>query len=126
MSHFVTVETQLKDIAALRDACAELGLTVLENTTARGYSTNRQRGEFVIKLKGPYDVAVNKQPDSAYGLTTDWWEGHVEKEVGPNFGRLLQLYAVHKASREARRKGHTVRRQKLADGSIKLTIGGVR
>ena len=56
---------------------------------------------------------------------TDWYSGHVEKEVGSNYGRLLQLYGVHKAMAEARRKGFTTRRQMLGDGSIKLTIGGV-
>lgn len=35
---------------------------------------------------------------------------------------LLQLYAVEKAKIEARKKGYTATEQKLADGSIKLTI----
>ncbi len=41
--------------------------------------------------------------------------------------RFLQGYAVEKARIEARRRGHTVTEQSLADGSIKLTIqvGGV-
>ena len=38
MSHFVTVETQLKDIVALKAACRELGLDVQENAEARGYA----------------------------------------------------------------------------------------
>lgn len=126
MSHFTTIETQVRDIAAVRAACDEMGLTVLENTDARGYGTKRLRGDYVIRLKGRYDVALNKQADGAYGLTTDWWGGDVEKEVGKSYGRLLQLYGVHKASREARRKGYTARRKTLRDGSIKLVIGGVR
>jgi hypothetical protein len=36
--------------------------------------------------------------------------------------RLLQAYAVEKAKAEARRAGHTVTEQPLADGSIKLTV----
>jgi hypothetical protein len=35
---------------------------------------------------------------------------------------FLQAYAVEKAKIEARKKGHTVMEQALADGSIKLTI----
>ena len=124
MSHFTSVQTQIKDIAALRSACKELGIEVLENTQARGYSTNTTKGDYVIRLKGPYDVALNKQPDGTYGLTTDWWDGHVEKEMGANFGRLLQLYGVHKTMIESRKRGRLVRRQAQADGSIKLTIGG--
>jgi hypothetical protein len=125
MSHFATIQTQIKDIAALRDACRELGVELIENTQARGYGSNTHKGEYVIKLKGPYDVAVNRQPDGTFGLTTDWWDGHVEREVGTNFGKLLQLYGVYKAQAEGRRKGYTTRRQTLGDGSIKVTIGGV-
>lgn len=68
---------------------------------------------------------MNKQPNNTYGLTTDWWDGHVEKEVGQNFGKLLQLYGVYKASAEARKRGHLVQRKQQRDGSIKLVIGGV-
>jgi len=125
MSHFATVETQIRDAAALRGACAEMGLTLAENAEARGYGVNKQHGDLVIRLKGPYDIALNRQQDGNYGLTADWWGGHVEAEVGKDYGRLLQLYAVHKASIEARKKGLTVRRQALGDGSVKLVIGGL-
>lgn len=125
MSHFTTIETQIRDVSALRAACSELGLTIESNAQARGYSLNRTKGDLVIRLKGPYDIAVNRQADGTFGLTTDWWDGHVEREVGANFGRLRQLYGVCKAQAEARRKGYSVRRLTLGDGSIKLTIGGV-
>jgi hypothetical protein len=45
--------------------------------------------------------------------------------VGANFGRLLQLYGIHKTTIEARKRGHMVQRKPQRDGSIKLTIGGV-
>src|SRR5512136_2891941 len=125
MSHFTSIQTQIKDIEALREACAELGLALLPHAEARGYGSTVHRGEFIIRLKGPYDVALNRQTDGTYGLTTDWWDGHVEKEVGSNYGRLLHLYAVHKTAREARKRGLTVQRMLRTDGSIKLTIGGL-
>jgi hypothetical protein len=127
MSHFTTIETQIRDTGALRDACGELGLTLAENAVARGYGSLTRRGDYVIQIpSGPYDIALSKQPDGTYELATDWWGGHVEKAVGKDYGRLLQLYGVHKATREARRKGYTVRRKQHTDGAIKLVIGGVR
>ena len=36
--------------------------------------------------------------------------------------RLIQNYAVEKTKLEARRRGHTVTEQALADGSIKLCV----
>jgi len=110
MSHFTTIKTQIKDIAALRSACAELGLTVKQNAQARGYYENKTKGDYVIQLKGPYDIALNQQPDGSFGITADLWQGHVEKEVGQGYGKLLQLYGVHKATIEARKKGLSVQR----------------
>jgi hypothetical protein len=126
MSHFTTIHTQIKDIDALRQACLELGLQVHADAEARGYGDTRQRGEFVIRLKGPYDVALHRQPDGTFGLSTDWWDGHVEKEVGPNYGRLLQLYGVHKTIREARKQGWSVLRRAQPNAHIKLTLLGVQ
>ena len=124
MSHFTTIETQIKDIEALKAACAEMGLAVMQNGQARGYDGKTHNGEYVIKLKGPFDIALNRQANGTFQLVTDWWDEHVEKEVGKNFGRLLQLYGVHKATTEARRKGYSVSRGILKDGAIKLCIGG--
>jgi Protein of unknown function (DUF1257) len=124
MSHFTTIKTQIKDIQALRSACQELGLTVQQDAMARGYYTNTTKGDFVIQLKGPYDIALNQQQDGSFGLTADFWDGHVERKVGKNYGKLLQLYAVHKATSEARKKGHLTRRSQQRDGSIKLVIAG--
>ena len=122
MSHFATIKTQIKDIDALRSAVQEMGLSLLQKATARGYYENNVQGDYVIRLKGPYDIAVNKQNDNTFALTCDWWDGHVEKEVGQNYGKLLQLYGVHKAIREAKRKGHLVQRRQQDNGSIKLII----
>ena len=125
MSHFTSIQTQIKDLDALAEACKELGVELVHGGGARGYATNVRTGDAVIKLKGPYDIALNKQSDGNYALTTDWWSGHVEKEVGTNFSKLLQLYGVHKAMREAKKKGYLTSRKTLPNGSIKLTIGGV-
>jgi len=125
MSHFATIKTQLKDINALRLACAELSLQLLENAEARGYDGRTTMGHFVIQLKGPYDIALNHQEDGTYALTTDWWDGHVEAEVGKGYGKLLQLYAVQKATLEAKKRGHLIKRTQQQDGTIKLLIASV-
>lgn len=125
MSHFTSIQTQIRDLDALADACKELGVELVRGGEARGYAGQTRKGEAIIKLKGPYDIALNRQEDGNYALTTDWWNGHVEKEVGTNFSKLIQLYGVHKAMREAKKKGYLTSRKTLPNGSIKLTIGGV-
>lgn len=125
MSHFTSIQTQIRDLDALAEACKELGVELVRGGEARGYAGQTRKGEAIIKLKGPYDIALNRQEDGNYALTTDWWNGHVEKEVGTNFSKLIQLYGVHKAMREAKKKGYLTSRKTLPNGSIKLTIGGV-
>ncbi|MBL9159521.1 MAG: hypothetical protein JNJ70_18700, partial [Verrucomicrobiales bacterium] len=87
MSHFTTILTQIRDVDALEAACAELGVELLRNTEARGFANSTRHGELVVRLKGPYDIAANRtNPNDGtepYELSTDWWNGHVEREVGP-------------------------------------------
>ena len=125
MSHFTEIKTQIKDIEALRSACLEMGLPLLQNTEARGYYENKTKGDYVVRLIGPYDIALNKQADGTFGLTADFYQGHVEQEVGKGYGKLLQLYGVHKATLEARKKGLSVLRRHQPNGSIKLVLMGV-
>jgi len=125
MSHWTAIQTQIKDIEALRLACTEMGLRLESAASARGYNGQMRPADHVIRLKGPYDIAVHKQSNGTFQLATDWFYGHVEKEVGPNFGKLLQLYGVHKASAEARRKGYLVQRRAGKSGSIQLVVSGL-
>ena len=126
MSHFTTIQTQIRDLEALSDACVEMDLRFLTNATCRGYAGITRQAPHVIKLKGPYDIAVDpsKENDGSYGLTTDWWDGHVAREVGIGYGRLLQSYGIHKTIREARSRGLRTTRRQEADGSILLTLEG--
>jgi len=126
MSHFTTIQTQIRDLEALSDASVEMGFQLLANTQCRGYAGMTRTAPHVIKLKGPYDIAVepSKENDGSYGLTTDWWDGHVAKEVGTGYGRLLQSYGVHKTIREARSRGLRSTRRIEADGSVLLTLEG--
>jgi len=126
MSHFTTIQTRIRDLDALADACTDLGVRLVTNAECRGYAGVTRTAPSVIKLKGPYDIAVDPADtkDGTYGLTTDWWDGHVAKEVGEGYGRLLQSYGVHKTMREARLRGLRTTRKVEADGSILLTLEG--
>ena len=128
MSHFATIQTQIRDLDALRDACGEMNLGFTANAKCRGYAGVTRLAPHVIQLKGPYDIAVDPSPekDGTYGLTTDWWDGHVAKEVGAGYGRLLQSYGICKTMREARNRGLRVSRKQEQDGSVLLTLEGGR
>lgn len=124
MSHFTTIKTEVRDLEALYDACVEMDLKLIPDTNCRGYAGATRKADHVIQLKGPYDIAVDSVEGGRYGFSTDWWGGHVEKEVGGGYGRLLQSYGVHKTLREARMRGLRTSRSIEADGTVLLTLEG--
>ena len=122
MSHIVTIETQVRDAAAVTAACLRLGLPP---------PTQRTVGLFSGSATG---LAV-ELPDWNYPVVCELASGSLKFDnFGGHWGnpeqldRFLQAYACEKAKIEARKRGHSVTEQPLADGSIKLTIhvaGGV-
>lgn len=126
MSHFTSIQTRIRDLTALAEACTELDVQLVPDTDCRGYAGITRKAPYVIRLKGPYDIAVDPSDanDGNYGLTSDSWDGHVAREVGEGYGRLLQSYGVHKTIREARLRGLRSTRRVEADGSILLTLEG--
>jgi hypothetical protein len=126
MSHFTTIKTEVRDLAALNDACVELDLRFLQNANCRGYNGVTRLAPHVIELRGPYDVAVDPSAENAgaFDLTADLWDGHVFREVGVGYGRLLQAYGVQKTLREAHSRGLRATRHVEQDGTILLTLEG--
>jgi hypothetical protein len=124
MSHFTTIQTEIRDLKALNDACVEMGLQLLKGEPCRGYAGVLKPADHVIRLKGPYDVAVDPAEGGRYGFSADWWGGHVAEEVGPGYGRLLQSYGVHKTLRTARSRGLRTTRRIESDGTVLLTLEG--
>jgi hypothetical protein len=116
MSHIVSIKTKIKDPAALATACRRLGLTEPTTGTARLFSS--QATGTIVQLPGwTFPIII----DAANGdIQYDNFNGAWGEEA--QLHRLLQAYAVEKAKLEARRSGHSVLEQPLADGSIRLTI----
>ncbi|HBN78755.1 MAG TPA: DUF1257 domain-containing protein [Planctomycetaceae bacterium] len=116
MSHIVTIQTEVRDLQALRSACSQLGLPEPVHETVKLF-TSEATG-YAVRL-----------PDWNYPVVCDLVAGQVHYD---NFNgrwgeqrhlhRLLQRYAVEKTVLEARRRGHCVMERPLTDGSIQLTV----
>jgi hypothetical protein len=116
LSHVVTIATELRDHSAISAACRRLELPPPINGTAELFSG--QATGLIVRL-----------PDWTYPVVIDTTTGKVHFD---NFNgawgdlaqldHFLQIYAVERARIEARKKGHQITEQALADGSIKLTI----
>jgi hypothetical protein len=116
VSHIVTIQTQVRDAAAVAGACQRLGLPLPAERTVRLFSG--QATGLAVELPGWHYPVVC---DLASGnLKFDNYQGSWGSQT--ELDRFLQAYACEKAKIEARRQGHSVTEQPLADGSIKLTI----
>ena len=129
MSHLSTSKTAIKCLKALGQACEELGVELIvdakqKGVRARGYNSTTHVGDAVVKLKGPYDIAFNRQDDGSYAGVTDWYAGHVAKEVGQDFKGLTDVYTAHRLTNKAKAKGLFVQRSLNRSGGIRLTVTG--
>ena len=116
MSHIVRIQTEVRDGAAVFAACRRRQLAEPVAGKHRLFSS---------EVEG---LAVNLR-DWSYPAVCKLETGEV---LYDNFGgrwgeqreldQFMQAYAVEKARIEARKRGHMVTEQSLADGSIKLTV----
>ena len=116
MSHIVQIQTQVRDATAVTAACRRLGLAPPVQRTAKLFSSTATG--LTVQLPGwSYPVVLDV---ATGGVKFDNFNGRWGQQQ--ELDRFLQAYACEKAKIEARKKGHTVSEQTLADGSIKLTI----
>ncbi len=116
MSHIVTIQSRLHDPTAIAAACQRLGFATAVQGTAKLYSG--EATGLVVQFPGWNYPAVI---DTTSGeVRFDNYNGAWGEQQ--HLDRFLQMYAVEKAKLEARKKGHTVTEQTLADGSIKVQI----
>ena len=116
MSHIVSIQTEVRDPAAIRSACDRLklpepvfGATKLFTNSANGWAVRLNEWRYPVVA----DVNTGKLAYDNYG-------GRWGKQN--RLDEFLQTYAVEKARREAHLKSHSVTEQTLDDGSIRLTV----
>lgn len=116
MSHIVSIKTQVKDSLAVQAACRRLQLPEPSRRTVTIYQT--EETGLVVELPGwSYPVVCNTESgDLKYDNYRGCWGDEAQLH------KFLQMYAVEKAKIEARRQGHSVQEQALADGSIRVQI----
>ena len=93
MSHIVEIQTEVRDASAVRAGCNRLGLQPPNEGTCELDPGKVQYANFQGRWGDP------KRLDE-----------------------FMQAYAVERAKLEARKQGHAVTEQQLADGSIKVTV----
>ena len=116
MSHIVTITTEIRDGTALSAACRRLQIEQPRHETVRLFS-REVTGTTVRLPEWRYPVVCHLATGQIDydNFAGRWGDNH-------HLNRLRQSYAIEKTRIEARRTGHTVTEQQLADGSIRLTV----
>ena len=148
MSHVATVELEVRDLGALRAACAEVGLEFRE-----GQTTHRWFGKWVkdyhgsdaaylngidpksygkcdhaLAVKGnanAYEVGVVKMPGGAHKLVWDFYGGGygLMAAIGKSGKNLIQAYAGQVARKSLALRGFVPAGKKVkADGTVELVF----
>ncbi len=116
MSHIVEIQTEVRDVASIRAACQRLQIQTPVYGEAELFSGSKTGWQ--VKLPDwRYPVVCDVNTGK---IDFDNYDGHWGEQA--QLDSFLQAYAVERAKIEARRKGHTVTEQSLADGSVKLSI----
>jgi len=127
MHNFSTIETPIRDLVALVYACVGLNLDLVPDAWCRGQGGSVRPAEYVIRLRGPHDIAVDPLDEGGgYVLTTDWRDGHVASELGVGCCDLLEEYDFHRTrrQREARALDLDASGRIEANGPILLATEG--
>ena len=108
MSHQTEIRTRLRNLAALKAACRELGVVFTDKVKPRGWTGFVEGCAYTIQLEGRHDVCVRRQKDGTYTLQGDYYGGGIERQLGPKCGLLLQAYTKHNVAMVAAQHGWKV------------------
>lgn len=125
MSHLLSVDLKVLDLAGLQDAVTQCGGELVLNTTKFRSYTGLNPCAHLIRLPGVgYEIGVVPAKDGVgYELSYDNWGVHgqaLERQFGRGLGTLKDEYGCSVAARALARKGYAVSRQKNAVGELQL------
>jgi len=125
MSHFSTIQTELRDRDALLAALGDLGYSPSqESRTVRGYRGQQVTAELAIRQEQGGDIGFRLDPDSGcYELVTDLDLWRQPVPVERFLAQLNQRYALRTILAATAEEGFQVSEQsQQLDGSIELVV----
>ncbi len=107
MSHFSNISTEIRDLEVAKKAFENMGLEMLPYGSCRYYFGSKSM-ENVVKLPGHYDMALQESGDGTYQITADFFEGDVERAIGPKGSYFLEQYAIENLKKQARKNHFSI------------------
>ncbi|MGB3263382.1 MAG: DUF1257 domain-containing protein [Microcoleus sp.] len=121
MSHFTTIEVQIKNGELLHQVLEELGYKVELNVQVRGYRGDKTNAEYAIRQSNGYDLGFRRNGDR-YELVADFWGARINQQEFVN--SISQRYARHQLMAAVQSEGfHVEEEETLADGTVRVVVG---
>jgi hypothetical protein len=114
VSHFTTVETQIKNFVILQRVIEKLGYKLKQNVThIRGYRQEKTEVDYVIDTKSSIDIGIKKVGEN-YHFVADWenLETHAGIEQNEFLKQIKKAYAYENVMAEIKKKGYIVADEK--------------
>lgn len=129
MSHFTKCALKMTNLAALKNALADMKLEFTEaeagqTVTVRGYQGDTLAAAMSINM-GRYDIGVVDNHNGTYDIVADWWGVETTKGVSEEEFKntLSQKYQYHNVKQACEDKGYAVEEEvNEEDGSIRLVV----
>ncbi len=112
MSHFSTIQTQIKSLVTLKKALADLGYQFTESSAyckVRGYQGLEAQAQLSIHVSKKYDVGV-VVTNKGIEFVADWWGVETTRGVTQEqfVQQVIQRYAYHKVKEKCEKLGFTL------------------
>jgi Protein of unknown function (DUF1257) len=121
MSHFTTIELQIKDGKILEEVLRECGYQIENNTEVRGYQGNTTRAEYVLRQANGYDIGFRLKGET-YQVVSDWWGAKIDRQAF--LDTINQKYAHKMLLRSVKEQGFTIEEeQQRDDGTLRVVVG---
>ncbi|NJK62389.1 MAG: DUF1257 domain-containing protein [Synechococcaceae cyanobacterium SM2_3_1] len=121
MSHFTTIQVEIRDGELLLEVLEELGYTVEQNASVRGYLWNRTKADYVIRQQNGFDLGFRRQGDR-YELVSDFWGAKIDQQAF--LDQVMQKYAHKNLKTSAQKQGFAIEaEEQLEDGTIRVVVG---
>jgi len=125
MSHIQTIEMEIKNLTALKNACKRLGLIWKQDQkTFKWYGRTPEKCDHVIQVPNAnYEIGVLKNGDrEGYTLQVDYYDRKVTEKIGQLGGFFKQAYTLELGKVESIKKGYAVREHKINERQMQLRI----
>lgn len=121
MSHFTTIQVQIKNGNILQEVLQELGYQVECNTYVRGYQGDRTTAEYVIRQNNGYDLGFRLNGEN-YEVVADFWGTNINQNEFVN--SITQKYAHKNLITTLHAEGFNIESEEiLTDGTVRVLVG---